>query len=100
MHYIYYMNKLPIEKRMQIITLLIEGNSLRSTSRIAHASINTVTRLLIDVGIACEKFHTEKVIGIKSHRVQCDEIWSFVYAKAKNVTNEMLEGSGDAWTWV
>ena len=94
------MNKLPIEKRVQIINLLVEGCSLRSTSRIADVSINTVTKLLVDVGRACEKFHNEKVVGIKSQRVQCDEIWSFVYSKEKNTTAEMKEGgAGDAWTW-
>lgn len=94
------MNRLPIEKRVQIITLLVEGNSLRSCSRIADVSINTVTSLLIRVGIACQKFHDEKVIGIKSKRIQADEIWSFVYAKEKNATQEQKEGgAGDAWTW-
>ncbi len=94
------MNKLPIEKRAQIITLLVEGNSLRSCSRIADVSINTVTKLLVDVGRACEKFHNEKVVGIKSERIQADEIWSFVYAKEKNTTAEMKEGgAGDVWTW-
>ncbi len=92
------MNKLPIEKRVQIITLLVEGNSLRSCSRIADVSINTVTKLLVDVGRACEKFHNEKVVGVKSKRVQCDEIWSFVYAKEKNKPADM-EGVGDVWTW-
>ena len=96
------MNKLPLEKRTQIINLLVEGNSLRSTSRIADVSINTVTKLLVDTGKACEKFHNENVINVTSKRVQCDEIWSFVYAKDKNASEEMkLEGkAGDAWTWV
>lgn len=62
--YICAMNKLPIEKRVQIITLLVEGNSLRACSRIADVSINTVTKLLVNVGAACEKFHNDKVIGI------------------------------------
>ncbi len=95
------MNKLPIEKRVQIINLLVEGNSLRSTSRICDVSINTVTKLLVDVGIACEKFHDETVKGIKSNRVQCDEIWSFVYAKEKNVEEAVAapEKAGDVWTW-
>lgn len=60
-YYICFMNKLPIEKRVQIINLLVEGNSLRSTSRIADVSINTVTKLLVDTGKACEKFHDETV---------------------------------------
>lgn len=92
------MNKLSIEKRGQIITLLVEGNSLRSCSRIADVSINTVTKLLVDVGRACQKFHEEKVVGITSKRVQCDEIWSFVYSKEKNKPQDM-EGVGDVWTW-
>lgn len=96
--YLRGMNKLPIEKRIQIINLLVEGNSLRSTSRLADVSINTVTKLLVDVGRACQKFHDEKVVMLHSKRVQVDEIWSFVYAKEKNKpTNK--EGVGDAWTW-
>ena len=94
------MNKLSIEKRVQIVTLLVEGNSLRSASRIADVSINTVTKLLVDVGRACAKFHNEKVVGIKAQRIQADEIWSFVYSKEKNTTLEMKQGgAGDAWTW-
>lgn len=94
------MNKLPIEKRTQIINLLVEGNSLRATSRIADVSINTVTKLLVDVGRACEKFHNETVKGIASKRVQCDEIWSFVGSKEKNTSIEKKEeGCGDVWTW-
>ncbi|WP_121353164.1 IS1 family transposase [Flavisolibacter nicotianae] len=94
------MNKLPLQKRVQIINLLVEGNSLRSTSRIADVSINTVTKLLVDVGRACEKFHDETVKGITAKRVQCDEIWSFVYSKQKNVPEGMEDYAGDVWTWV
>ncbi len=93
------MNKLSIEKRVQIISLLVEGNSLRSASRIADVSINTVTKLLVSVGKACQEFHNNTVVNIKSERVQCDEIWSFCYAKQKNVSQEMPDGSGDVWTW-
>ena len=98
-YYICFMNKLPLEKRTQIINLLVEGNSLRSTSRIADVSINTVTKLLVDVGRACEKFHNETVKNVESKRVQCDEIWSFVYSKEKNTPDEMKEVAGDVWTW-
>ncbi len=97
--YLRGVNKLPIEKRVQIINLLVEGNSLRSTSRIADVSFNTVLKLLPQIGAACEKFHNEKVVNVQSERVQCDEIWSFCYAKEKNVTQEMPEGAGDVWTW-
>ncbi len=93
------MNQLPIEKRVQIINLLVEGSSLRAISRITGCSINTVTKLLVDTGKACQKFHDEKVVGVKSKRVQCDEIWSFVYAKKKNVPEEKLGEAGDVWTW-
>ena len=96
--YLYGMNKLPHAKRVQIINLLVEGSSLRATSRIADVSINTVTKLLVEVGKACEKFHDEAVQNVHTKRVQCDEIWSFVYAKEKNKSQDM-EGTGDCWTW-
>lgn len=95
------MNQLPLKTRAQIINLLCEGNSLRATSRITGTSINTVTKLLVEVGKACIKFHDEKVVSLESKKIQCDEIWSFVYAKDKNVTDEMREKgtAGDVWTW-
>lgn len=92
------MNKLPLEKRTQIINLLVEGNSMRATSRIADVSINTVTKLLVEVGYACQMFHNETVVNLKSERVQADEIWSFCYAKQKNVPDGM-HNAGDVWTW-
>ncbi len=93
------MNNLPLAKKVQIINLLVEGNSLRATSRITGTSINTVTKLLVDVGKACQQFHNEKVVGLTSRRVQCDEIWSFVYAKQRNLPEEMEGNGGDVWTW-
>lgn len=93
------MNKLPIEKKVQIINLLVEGNNLRSISRIADVSINTVTKLLVDTGKASQKFHDQMVRNIRAERIQADEICSFVYAKEKNVTQDMQEGSRDVWTW-
>ena len=94
------MNKLPSAKRVQILSLLCEGNSMRSVSRLADVSINTVSKLLVDAGLVCAAFHDENVRGLKSQRVQCDEIWSFVGAKQKNATPDRRpEGSGDAWTW-
>ncbi len=96
------MNKLPIGKRVQIINYLVEGMSLRATSRLADVSINTVTKLLVDVGKACQEFHDETVHSLNSQRVQCDEIWSFVYAKQKNVAdivNTEVSKAGDVWTW-
>jgi len=93
------MNRLPLEKRSQIIQLLVEGNSVRACSRIADVAFNTVLKLLVDVGRACLKFHSEKIVRIKAKRIQCDEIWSFVYAKAKNEIGER-DHSGDVWTWI
>lgn len=94
------MNQLPLEKRTQIVQLLVEGNSIRAITRITACSKNTVTKLLVDIGKACEKFHDEKVKGITTKRVQCDEIWSFVYAKKKNVSEDKKGKAGDFWTWV
>jgi len=93
------MNQLPLEKRVQIINMLVEGSSLRSTSRVCDVSINTVTKLLVEVGRACEKFHDEKVRKVQARNVQCDEIWSFVGSKQKNTPDGMEGQAGDAWTW-
>ncbi len=95
------MNKLTSAKRAHILTLLCEGSSMRAISRIADVSINTVTKLLEDAGEACAKHHDETVRNVRSKRVQCDEIWSFNYAKAKNVATAKAapEDAGDLWTW-
>ena len=95
------MNKLPAAKRAQILSMPCEGSSMRSVSRIADVSINTVSKLLVDAGRVCAKFHDENVRGVKARRVQMDEIWSFTYAKAKNVDKAKAapEGAGDTWTW-
>lgn len=95
------MRKLDNKSRALIIRLLVEGNSIRATSRIADVSKNTVNKLLIDAGAACSKYHDENVRNIKADRVQCDEIWSFTYAKQKNVKTAAAapEGAGDTWTW-
>lgn len=95
------MNRLPLTKRIQILGLLVEGNSLRATSRLADVSINTVTKLLVDLGAACADYHDQHIRDVRVRRLQCDEIWSFVGAKAKNVPPEKkAEGWGDIWTWV
>ncbi len=95
------MNKLPLAKRVQILSLLCEGMSMRSISRVVDVSINTVTKLLEQAGEACLALHDEKVRGVKASRVQCDEIWSFCYAKAKNVPTAKAAPveAGDVWTW-
>jgi|SRR5450759_458585 len=95
------MNVLPIEKRTQIINLLVEGNSMRATSRLADCSINTVTKLLIDVGSACSEYQDKAMRNLTCKRIQCDEIWAFCYCKQKNVApeHEGVLGHGDVWTW-
>jgi IS1 family transposase len=94
------MNRLSIVDRAAILGMLVEGNSLRSCARMADVSLNTVTKLLVDFGAACEQFHDERVNNVRVRRLQCDEIWCFVGAKAKNVTPEKkAEGWGDTWTW-
>lgn len=94
-------NRLPLARRAQTVGMLVEGNSLRATSRLADVSINTVTKLLLDIGAACEEYQDRTLRGLKSKRIQCDEIWAFIYAKAKNVPEEMrgAYGVGDVWTW-
>lgn len=95
------MNKLPLKTRVQILTMLCEGSSMRSISRVADVSINTVSKLLVDAGTFCAALHDREVRNVKSARVQCDEIWSFVGAKAKNVQTmkQPVDGAGDVWTW-
>ena len=95
------MNKLSIEKRRQILAMLVEGSSMRSISRVVGVSINTVSKLLVEAGQACIAIHNEQVQGVAAQRVQCDEIWSFTYAKQKNVktAKDAPEGAGDTWTW-
>ena len=80
--------------------MLVEGMSMRATSRVTGVSINTVTKLLIKAGEVCAEYHNAQVRDIQAKRVQCDEIWSFVYMKQKNVENAEAapEGAGDAWT--
>jgi IS1 family transposase len=95
------MNKLPTEKRRQILAMLCEGSSMRSISRIVDVSINTVSKILVEAGEACLILHDETVHNVKASRIQCDEIWSFCHAKQKNVASAKAapEGAGDVWTW-
>ncbi len=95
------MNKLPLHKRVQILSMLVEGSSMRSISRVVGVSINTVTKLLVNAGEACAAYHDEHVRDVEAKRVQCDEIWSFCYAKQRNVKTAKAapEGAGDVWTW-
>jgi len=95
------MNKLSSDDRARILHLLCEGQSIRAITRLMGASKNTVTKLLIDAGAACMAFHDANVRDVKAKRIQVDEIWSFTYAKQKNVAAAKAapEGAGDTWTW-
>ncbi|MFI5109459.1 MAG: IS1 family transposase [Terriglobales bacterium] len=94
------MNRLSSNERTRVVAALVEGNSIRSTSRMTGIARNTVTKLLVDLGIACMKFHDENVKNVRVRRLQCDEIWAYVGAKARNVSIEKKEiGWGDVWTW-
>jgi IS1 family transposase len=96
------MNKLPLAKRVQALTLLCEGMSMRSIERTVGCSINTVDKLLRDAGEVALAYHDEHVRGVKATRIQCDEVWSFVHAKQKNAPASKRAGDptiGDCWTW-
>ena len=95
------MNRLSLDKRILLLSLLVEGTSLRAASRIVGCSINTVSKLLLDVGETCQVFHDETVRGLAPRRVELDELWSFCYAKQKTVNQAPVgpQGAGDLWTW-
>lgn len=94
------MNRLSGSDRARIVSALVEGNSIRATVRMTGIAKNTVVKLLSDLGHACLEFHDKRVRDVRVRRLQCDEIWSFVGAKAKNTTPEKkAEGWGDVWTW-
>ena len=95
------MNKLSSQERAHILQLLCEGMAIRSIVRVTSASKNTVVKLLIDAGAVCQAYHDIHVRNLNSRRVQCDEIWSFCYAKQKNVASAKAtpRDAGDVWTW-
>src|ERR1700737_4945464 len=95
------MNRLPISKRVQILSLLCEGSSMRSVSRLVDVSINTVTRELVLAGQACADFHDRMVTNVECRRVQADEIWSFCQMKEKQARakGNRPKNVGDVWTW-
>jgi IS1 family transposase len=96
------MNRLPLAKRVQVLASLVEGNSLRATARMTGVAFNTVLKLMEDVGDACAAYHDDTIRDLTCVRVQCDEIWSFVHAKERNLKPKYrgLDGYGDLWTWV
>jgi IS1 family transposase len=96
------MNKLDTAKRVQIISALVEGCSIRATVRMTGASKNTIAKLLVELGDACSKYMSDHLTNLRCERLQVDELWSFVGCKQKNVTVKKLEAGicGDIWTWV
>jgi IS1 family transposase len=95
------MNRLSIERRAQIVGMLVEGNSMRAVARMAGVSFNTVSKLLLDLGEACAAFQDASLRDLPCKTIEADEIWSFVYAKQKNVPEELRDqfGVGNVWTW-
>ena len=95
------MNKLDREARSRILHLLCEGSSIRAVTRLTGVSKNTVIKLMVEAGQACADYHDKHVRNIKASRIQCDEIWSFCYAKQKNVRHAKAapDGAGSVWTW-
>jgi IS1 family transposase len=95
------MNLLSQDERIRIVSALVEGNSLRSVSRMTGIARNTITKLLVDLGEACRQYHDSHVRNVRVRRLQCDEIWAYVGAKQKNASPAKKEiGWGDVWTWV
>lgn len=95
------MNKLTTQRRAQILGLMVEGMSIRAISRMTGASKNTIAKLLADAGEAFTAYQDKAFRNLTCKRIQCDEVWSFCYAKEKNVPNELkgVFGYGDVWTW-
>jgi hypothetical protein len=95
------MNKLSNQNRIRVISALVEGNSISSTVRMTGIAKTTILRLIVQLGEACQTLHDERVKGLKSRRIQMDEIWAFVGAKQANASLEKRTNLkwGDAWTW-
>ncbi len=95
------MNILPMERQTAVISALVEGNSIRATVRMTGVAKNTIVRLLAEVGQACAEYQDKALHNLPCKRIQCDEIWSFCYAKEKNVPEELRGkfGFGNVWTW-
>ena len=94
------MSRLSTAQRVQVVSALVEGNSIRSTCRMTNIAKGTILSLLVDLGKVCAAYHDEYVRSVKANRIQCDEVWSFCYAKDKNSSDEKkAQGAGSLWTW-
>lgn len=96
------MNRLNMEERVRVVKALVEGNSLRATARMTGVARMTVEKLLRELSAVCNTYQDKALRNLACKRIQCDEIWSFVYAKQKNLPGEKQGqfGYGDVWTWV
>src|SRR5437870_2194917 len=95
------MNKLSTDERRRVVAALVEGNSLRSVTRMTGVHRTTILKLLCNLGRACSEYQDKTFRNLRCKRIQCDEIWSFVFAKGKNCSpEEKAKGGGDCWTWV
>ncbi len=100
--YLRDMNRLPTEKRAQILKMLVEGMSMRATARVAGVSFNTIAKLLMEAADAADAYHDEHVRGLQGHRhIQCDEIWAFIHCKegSRQFAKAAPDEAGDSWTW-
>lgn len=95
------MNRLSKEKQAQVVAAMVEGAGVNSIARMTGVSKPTILKLLADLGKACAKYQSDKLINLPCKRVQCDEIWSFCHAKDKNLPEELQGkfGYGSVWTW-
>ncbi len=93
------MNRLSTERRGQVISCLVEGMSIRATVRVTGVAKNTIAKLLLDLGKACSEYQDGALTNLNCKRIECDEIWSFVGAKERHVTEEHPDDYGDLWTW-
>ena len=96
------MNRLSVERRAQVVGCLTEGMSIRATVRVTGVAKNTIVKLLADLGNAVADYMDGAFRNLDLERIECDEIWSFCYAKQKNVPEDFkgTPGYGDVWTWV
>jgi IS1 family transposase len=94
------MNRLSTADRTRVVASLVEGNTVRATVRMTGVAKNTIVKLLIELGAACSKYQDERIRSVRSRRLQCDEIWSFIGGKQETATDEQkAAGRGDCWTW-
>src|SRR3990172_7014916 len=96
------MNRLNRTRQAQVVSALVEGNSIRSTERMIGAAKHTILKLLADLGPACADYQDRALRNLNCRQIQVDEIWQFCYAKEKNVPQDRkgVFGFGDVWTWV